>query len=239
MNDKSATHATPVHHPPDPYLIAPPPGNGDSCLAQILTAVTHPTRPDVTPKGADIFIDTAVRYLEGDENAVKDVRILTENILNLLAVGARSVWVAHHSAKGFENASTMTLQNMFRGSGEFGAALTNAYGLCTEDAATTKIRFHCICGRDLDEMLPDMILEGRPHLFEAGNFKVIDANAEPRKGGAAVDSLKKQKINYARSVEGSMQQKADAVNEKFGSKHSKSTMSEWLKEEIFDANQGE
>ena len=77
-------------------------------------------------KEADIFIDTAVRYLEGDENSVKDVKVLTENVLNLLSVGARSVWAAHHAAKGFESATTMTLQNMFRGSGEFGAALTNA-----------------------------------------------------------------------------------------------------------------
>ena len=188
-------------------------------------------------KGADIFIDTAVRYLDGDENSVKDAKVLTENILNLLAVGARSVWVAHHSIKGFENASNMTLQNMFRGSGEFGAALTNAYGLCTEEAATTKIRFHCITGRDLDEHLPDMILQGRPHLFETGNFKVIDANATPYKGkgGAPGDSLKQQKIEFAQTVKGSMQDKAEAVNERFGTKHSRSTIHEWLKETSFDA----
>jgi hypothetical protein len=189
-------------------------------------------------KGADVFIDTAVRYLEGDENSVKDVRVLTENILNLLAVGARSVWVAHHAPKGFENASSMSLQNMFRGSGEFGAALTNAYGVCTEDEATTKVRFHPIVGRDLDELIPDMILQGRPYLFETGNFKVVDANAEKfrGKGGAPVDSLKQEKIEFARSLEGSLQDKADAVNEKFASNHTKSTIHEWLK--AFDTDKG-
>jgi hypothetical protein len=188
--------------------------------------------------GADIFIDTAVRYLEGDENAVKDVRVLTENILNLLAVGARSVWVAHHAPKGFENASTMTLQNMFRGSGEFGAALTNAYGLCTEDALTTKLRFHCICGRDLDEYIPDMILQGSPYLYDIGNFKVVSVDAEPfkGKGGAPSDSLKQQKIDYARSILGSYQEKTNAVNAKFGSNHKKSTIYEWL--QPFDADKG-
>jgi hypothetical protein len=182
-------------------------------------------------KGADIFIDTAVRYLEGDENAVKDVRVLTENILNLLAVGARSVWVAHHAPKGFENASTMTLQNMFRGSGEFGAALTNAYGVCTEDQATTKIRFHCITGRDLDEFIPDMILQGRPHLSETGNFHIENANAAPRTGkaGAPADPQKQQKLEFARTVEGSLKEKADAVNEKFGTKHDRGTIHKWLK----------
>jgi hypothetical protein len=194
-------------------------------------ALTDPVLLELA-KGADIFIDTAVRYLEGDENAVKDVRVLTENILNLLAVGARSVWVAHHAPKGFENASTMSLQNMFRGSGEFGAALTNAYGVCTEDEATTKVRFHTITGRDLDEFVPDMILQGRPYLFETGNFKVVEVNAAPykSKAGAPGDSKKQQKIDFARSVEGSMQEKADAVNTQFGTKHGRSTIYEWLKE---------
>lgn len=187
-------------------------------------------------RGADIFIDTAVRYLEGSENDVEDVKVLTENILNLLAVGARSVWVAHHAAKGFENASNMSLQNMFRGSGEFGAALTNAYGLCQEEEATNKVRFHCITGRDLDEQIPDMILQGRPWLNQIGNFKVIDVNAEPRTAGRPENSLKQQKIDFARTVNGSMQERADAVNSKFGSKHSKSTIHEWLKD--FDSDHG-
>ena len=203
-------------------------------------ALTDPVLLELA-KGADIFIDTAVRYLEGDENAVKDVRVLTENILNLLAVGARSVWVAHHAPKGFENASNMSLQNMFRGSGEFGAALTNAYGICTEEEATTKLRFHSIVGRDLDELIPDMILQGRPYLFETGNFKVVETNAAPfkSKAGAPGDSLKQQKIEFARALGGSYQDKADAVNEKFGTKHTKGTIHEWLKESTFDANQGE
>ncbi len=192
-------------------------------------ALTDPVLLELA-KGADIFVDTAVRYLEGDENAVKDVRVLTENILNLLAVGARSVWVAHHAPKGFENASTMTLQNMFRGSGEFGAALTNAYGLCTEDEATTKIRLHCICGRDLDEPIADMILQGRPYLYDTGNFKVVDADAAPRKAGSPGDPDKQQKLDFLRTLSGSNQEKADQLNRKFGSKHDRSTISKWVKE---------
>jgi hypothetical protein len=185
-------------------------------------------------KDADVFIDTAVRYLDGSENDVKDVKIVTENVLNLLTKGARSVWVAHHSAKGFENASSMTLGNMFRGSGEFGAAGTNFYGLCTEDEATTRIRFHCICGRDLDELIPDMILQGRPYLSTISNFGIIDNNAGEWEGnaksGRKEDSQKKEKVAYARTIQGSLQAKADAVNEKFDSDHPKSTIGTWLKE---------
>lgn len=50
------------------------------------------------------------------------------------------------------------------------------------------------------------------------------------KSGRKEDSGKQQKIDFAKSVEGSLQQKADAVNEKYGSKHSKSTIHEWLKD---------
>jgi AAA domain len=201
-------------------------------------ALTDPVLLELV-KDADVFIDTAVRYLEGDENAVKDVRVLTENILNLLAVGARSVWVAHHAPKGFENASNMSLQNMFRGSGEYGAALTNAYGVCTEDEATTKIRFHCITGRDLDEHIPDMILQGRPYLFETGNFKVVETNAAPykSKAGAPGDSLKQQKIEFLKTLSGSNQEKVEQLNVRFGTAHDRSIVSKWLP--TFDANKGQ
>jgi hypothetical protein len=69
-------------------------------------------------------------------------------------------------------------------------------------------------------------------LFETGNFKVVEVNAAPykSKAGAPGDSKKQQKIDFARSVEGSMQEKADAVNTQFGTKHGRSTIYEWLKE---------
>jgi hypothetical protein len=131
----------------------------------------------------------------------------------------------------------MSLQNMFRGSGEFGAALTNAYGVCTEDEATTKVRFHTITGRDLDEFVPDMILQGRPYLFETGNFKVVEVNAAPykSKAGAPGDPEKQQKLDFLRTLSGSNQEKADALNAKFGTKHDRSTISKWGKEsQAFD-----
>jgi hypothetical protein len=192
-------------------------------------ALTDPVLLELA-KGADIFIDTAVRYLEGDENSSGDVKVLTENVLGLLSVGARSLWVAHHAPKGFENASTMSLQNMFRGSGEFGAALTNAYGVCTEDEKTTKIRFHCITGRDLDVFVPDMILQGRPYLSEIGNFKVVDANAKPFKGkaGTPEDPQKQLKFEFLKTCTGSAQEKVDQLNAEFGSNHDRSIISKWF-----------
>jgi len=189
-------------------------------------------------RDADVFLDTAIRWLEGEENKSSDVAVLSENIFNIIAAGARSVWCAHHAPKGFADASTMTLENMFRGSGEYGAALSNAYGLCQTDEKTSTLHFHAIVGRDLDELIPDMILQGRPYLSETGNFKVVNANAEPFKGrnhqsGPKEDPEKQQKIDFAKTIDGSLQDKVKAVNEKYGSKHDRSTMSKWLNESKF------
>jgi hypothetical protein len=184
--------------------------------------------------GSDVFLDTAIRWLEGEENKSSDVAVLSENIFNLIAAGARSVWCAHHAPKGFADASTMTLENMFRGSGEYGAALSNAYGLCQTDEKTSTLHFHAIVGRDLDELIPDMILQGRPYLSTIGNFKIVDNNAEPFSGrsnskSGPKDPERKEKIEFAKSLDGSLQDIADAVNKKFGTKYVKSTIGEWLK----------
>lgn len=188
--------------------------------------------------GADIFIDTAIRYLEGNENDAGDVKQMTEKSLNLLSAGARSMWVAHHSGKQFASATEMTLENCSRGSTEFTAALTNAIGMCQLDKDKNLIHFHFIDGRDMDEPATDMHLQGRPYLSQIGNFQVTE-NVERFKGrnnkpGPRTDPDRQAKIDFAKSLDGSLQVKADAVNEKFGSKHSKSTVSEWLKEGEFD-----
>jgi AAA domain len=189
-------------------------------------------------KDADVFLDTAIRWLEGEENKSGDVAVLSENIFNIIGAGARSVWCAHHAPKGFADASSMTLENMFRGSGEYGAALSNAYGLCQTDEKTSTLHFHAIVGRDLDGLIPDMILQGRPYLSTIGNFKVVNANAETYAGkkqeGKPEDPAKQQKIDFARKVEGSWQEKADAVNSEFKSAHDRSTIKRWVGKTDFD-----
>ena len=195
-------------------------------------------------KDADVFLDTAIRWLEGEENKSSDVAVLSENIFNIIAAGARSVWCAHHAPKGFADASTMTLENMFRGSGEYGAALSNAYGLCQTDEKTSTLHFHALVGRDLDELIPDMILQGRPYLSTIGNFKVVDDNAEPFKGrnnkpGPKAEPDLKEKIALAQSTEGTLKDKAEAVYKKFGHRPSTSTVSAWVKPFKGDASNGE
>jgi RecA-family ATPase len=193
---------------------------------------------------ADIFIDTAIRYLEGNENDAGDVKQMTEKSLNLLAVGARSTWVAHHSGKQFASATEMTLENCSRGSTEFTAALTNAIGMCQLDKDKNLIHFHFIDGRDMDEPATDMHLQGRPYLSQLGNFQVTE-NVDRFKGrnnksGPKSDPEKQAKIAFLQNVDGSLRERTKAMNAEFGTTHATSTAAEWLKNaEPFDSNQGE
>jgi hypothetical protein len=71
--------------------------------------------------GAVVIIDTAVRYLKGDENSSEHMRAFAESIFRLMRCGALSVLLLHHSAKGTKESLELTLENAMRGSGELGA----------------------------------------------------------------------------------------------------------------------
>ncbi len=78
-----------------------------------------------------VFLDTAIRFLEGDENSSKDVRAFADTIFSLLKLGAEAVVILHHSPKGIGD--TMTLENAMRGSGDMGAFLACCWGTRLQD----------------------------------------------------------------------------------------------------------
>jgi hypothetical protein len=75
-------------------------------------------------------------------------------------------------------------------------------------------------------------LQGRP-LNQFGNFQMTE-NGErfkrrnPMKGRPA-EPDRQAEIDFAKGVAGSLQNKADAIEKQFGTKHDKSTISKWLK----------
>ena len=71
--------------------------------------------------GAHCFLDTAVRFMTGDENEVS--RLFSRQLFDLISAGAITVTGAHHSPKSFETQERMTLENVLRGSGDIGALL--------------------------------------------------------------------------------------------------------------------
>ncbi|HVP50912.1 MAG TPA: AAA family ATPase, partial [Terriglobales bacterium] len=123
-------------------------------------------------KGADVFLDTAVRFAEGEENSASDNRVFAQNLFALLRAGARTVTGAHHSPKGFVNQEAINLENALRGSGDIGAMLTTAWAVQQVDMEANRIYVKNVKPRDFQPCQPFEI-EGRPHIDKEGDFKMV------------------------------------------------------------------
>ncbi|MGA9042310.1 MAG: AAA family ATPase [Terriglobales bacterium] len=90
---------------------------------------------DLTPdelSGAVLIIDTAIRYLEGDENSSQDMRAFAKSVFKLSKKCAAIV-LLHHSAKAAKEAPELSLENSMRGSGELGAFVTCCWATKLQD----------------------------------------------------------------------------------------------------------
>jgi hypothetical protein len=93
---------------------------------------------DIPPKaleGSVLIIDTAIRFMKGDENSAKDMQSFSEVLFNLQRLQGPdgAIMVLYHSPKATKDASELTLENCMRGSGELGAAVTDAHGTRLQD----------------------------------------------------------------------------------------------------------
>lgn len=126
-------------------------------------------------RGAHVFLDTAVRFLPGDESATKDASLFAQTLFNLQSAGAVTITGAHHAPKSFDKEDYMTLENVLRGSGDIGAMLATCWGIRQVDDSTTRIFVQNVKPRDFQPCEP-FIIEGRPHIDECGEFVMV---AEP------------------------------------------------------------
>ncbi|MCU1301587.1 MAG: hypothetical protein JWQ87_1871 [Candidatus Sulfotelmatobacter sp.] len=190
-------------------------------------------------QGADVFVDPLIRYIEGEENNASDQRILSNKLLALISAEARSVWCAHHSPKAFKDVTDITTQNVLRGTGEFAAFPDIIFGVLKTNDETSRLYIKCTDARDDDEYLGDFEVEMRPWIDQIGDMKLVVSPGEgtplreqrgSSKSGRKNDPDRQAKIDFAKTFDGSLQDKADALNKQFGSKHSKSTVSGWVKE---------
>jgi hypothetical protein len=104
---------------------------GKTLFCRTMSAEQKLALDELTPEelaGSLVIIDTAVRYLEGDENSSEHMRQFAEAIFRLMRDGAASVLLLHHSAKGTKESSELSLENVMRGSGELGAFVTSCWG---------------------------------------------------------------------------------------------------------------
>ena len=137
-------------------------------------------------RGAVVQIDTAVRFVTGEENAAGTVSGgLATDIFGLLAAGADGIGVAHHAPKGFEKENRITLENILRGSGDFGAFVGAGFGIRQIDEAQNIIHFEDIKARDAEPFPPFQII-GRPYINEEGDFRMY---RKPNECGRLADYL--------------------------------------------------
>ena len=83
--------------------------------------------------GALVVIDTAVRFVEGDENSSQDMKVFAEDCFRLMRAGASSVLVLFHSPKAAKDVSELTLENAMRGSGDLGAFVSSCWATRLQD----------------------------------------------------------------------------------------------------------
>jgi hypothetical protein len=186
-------------------------------------------------EGADVFLDTAVRFMQGEEDSSSDNRSLAGAFFRLLQSGARSVWAIHHSAKSFEKETSMTLENTLRGSGDIGAMLSNAYGVKQLVPEKNLIHVECLKGRDLDELVRPFQIEGRPWIDQEGSFHMVRPPGECESLAEEISRLSRRgedKRDFAKTLwdQGISRNKIVLqVREKFGT-CSDHTVSNWIKQ---------
>jgi hypothetical protein len=158
-------------------------------------------------KGADVFLDTAVRFMEGDENSAGEQREFAEVLFNLQRAGARTITGAHHSPKSFAKDNFMALENILRGSGDIGAMLVACWGLAQIDPVRNQVFVQNVKARDFSPCEPFKI-QGRPSIDQTGHFELIDppgfagcyADAKTSKGGRPQMAAKDEKIAEAQRL---------------------------------------
>jgi hypothetical protein len=123
-------------------------------------------------KGTHVFLDTAVRFAESrDENGAMDNQPFAEDLFALLAAGAQTLVGLHHSPKTFVKETTMTLENVLRGSGDIGAMVATCFGVKQIDRDRNIVHVENVKPRDFTPPLPFQLI-GRPYIDETGDFQM-------------------------------------------------------------------
>jgi putative DNA primase/helicase len=141
-------------------------------LSHGVTISLHDKRMPAAVKGRVIFLDTAIRFIQGDENsASENHKYLAQDVFNLLSAGALAVILIHHATKAGAEGDVMTLENVLRGSGDIGAMLNDVYGLRQINKPSNLIHVEQVKARDI-EYLPPFQVEGRPWIDDEGDFRL-------------------------------------------------------------------
>jgi len=135
-----------------------------------------------------IFLDTAIRFSDAeDENsASQNARGLAEDIKTLQYLGARAIVCLHHRGKAASESEAMTLENVLRGTGDFGALCDVVFGLqhdrgedrdpryIKESKRLTRLHVAVVKARDFTPP-DDFIVQLDVFIDEIGDFCILAA----------------------------------------------------------------
>ncbi len=152
-------------------------------------------------RDADIVCDTGIRFMasmESENSANEAAKGLSEDLFALQRAQARTITVLFHSPKSVSTQNVMTLENMIRGSGEFGAALATAWGIKQIDRITNTVHVENLKARDFEACGPFQII-GRPYIDETGDFAL---HKSPNECGNLADEQPEMNSGNAKKREG-------------------------------------
>jgi hypothetical protein len=145
-----------------------------------------------------VIVDTAVRFLRADdENKSMENSLVADS--EMLRANGASVLFQHHSPKASKEAAELTLENVLRGTGDFGAMADAVYGLRRDDSlyaygeGPEELEVVCVKARDMENSpLPfRLALSRRPKVGEPSRpVSVIDETGNLQYIGH--DSLKEK-----------------------------------------------
>jgi len=169
--------------------------------------------------GAHVFLDTAIRFLEGDENSSVDQRVFSQNLFDLIKAGAKSVTAGCHSPKSMASTPPefMSLENSVRGTGEIGAMAATCWSVKKIDPDDNMLVAYVknTKARDFPHCKP-FVLDGRS-IDTAGNLSVLHppGDVQAITNGKAAEKKKKaeDRYNRARELAASLEAEGKSVAE--------------------------
>jgi hypothetical protein len=123
-------------------------------------SLTDPGLLHIT-KNCGLVLDTAIRFMKGDEvKATDNQKGFGNDVFRLLASGTRFILFAHHSPKAARGAEEMTLENMLRGTGDLGAICAAVHGVKMIDPDQNIFHIETLKGRDFQKTKPFQLIGG-------------------------------------------------------------------------------
>lgn len=167
-----------------------------------------------------------------------------QNLRDLMTVhGCIAIVMTAHATKAGAKSNTIDPSEYLKDSVTFGGKIDVGYAFSKLEG-TSQVFVERIKSRGFKKALSFTISvngdDGNSNL-DRGRFPVYLKPGEAgkkqdhvAKSGRPADPDRQAKIDFYKSVEGSSRQKADAVNDKFGTNHSHTTLSGWVEKPNFD-----